>query len=260
MNSINGVDDLDFTGRRVIVTGAAWTGEHAGIGRATALAFAARGADLVLVDRNKAGLDRTIEEVTALGATCRPVVCDVTDRQAIFDAVGPCAADGVDVLASVAGITSFRPLVSMTESDVRAEVDLNLLSHVWMSQLVLPGMSERRDGSIVLVGSDSARYGNALLTMYCASKGGVMSLTRALAAEVGGDGVRVNCVSPGRTDSASRRMHAEHLRSGDLETVPPIGRIGQPPEIASLILFLASPLASYITGQIVSANGGLHRF
>lgn len=246
---------------RVLVTGAA--GDPASphplsIGAATAVELAPASTELCLMDRNAEGLRWTRERV-APGPLVREAVCDVRLPDAIAGALGALSPGGepYDVVVSVAGATRVRPFLDHDAQSLADEVTLNLLSHMWLAHQVLPAMCARGAGAFVCVGSDSAIVGAAGLTAYTAAKGGLMAFVRSLGREMGGSGVRVNCVSPGPTTTPSRARLAPRDVPDGFGDLPPLGRLGEPRDVASVIAFLASDAAGYVTGQTWSVNGGL---
>lgn len=241
-----------ITGAGSAVSSPAWS-----IGAATARRFAAAGAELVLTDKDEQGLAHTLG---SLGEPPPPVTlrcCDLTDPDQCDRVLGPDLGD-VDVLASVAGAAIVGPFASQPFGTLRAEVELNLIAHMWLAHRVVPGMVERGRGAIVFVGSDAARVGAAGVAGYAAAKGGLMSLTRCLARELGPSGIRVNCVSPGPTTTPSRGPDMAARAAPNFADLPPLGRLGEADDVARVIAFLAGPDAGHVTGQVLSVNGGLH--
>ena len=243
--------------RTVVVTGGA-----KGIGRATAARFAAAGDRVIALGRDAPALG-------ALGAAdaVGPVethVCDVTDEAAVtatFEQIGP-----VDVLVNNAGIGESAPLHQTTLDAWRRHLDVNATGAFLCMRAVTPGMKERGAGAIVSVASTAGRTGVPYTTAYTASKHAVIGLTRAIAAEYAGTGVRVNAVCPTfvRTEMTNRSIAHIVQRTGRtpqqaeeaLAQASPLGRLLEPDEVAEAILFLASPGAAAISGQAVVIDGG----
>jgi NAD(P)-dependent dehydrogenase (short-subunit alcohol dehydrogenase family) len=159
----------------------------------------------------------------------------------------------IGVLVNNAGIERPAHLESITERDWDATFAVNLKAQLFVIQAVAPGMRARRSGRIVNVASELALVGRAGLASYCASKAGVIGLTKALARELAGDGVLVNCVAPGPTDTD---LLPDSERTPELLSHIPLGRIAAPEEIAEVIWFLVSPANTWTTGQVFSPNGG----
>ncbi|MEA2294732.1 MAG: 2-keto-3-deoxy-L-fuconate dehydrogenase [Solirubrobacteraceae bacterium] len=237
---------LRFAGRRALVTGAG-----SGIGEAVARGLHAEGADVVLADL--AG-EHARAVAAELGDRAEPVQLDVRDE----DAVRAVARD-VDVLVNVAGIgsTTTAPATSL---DVWEDVfAVNARGTFLCCKHAIPGMVDRGRGAIVNMASVAALVGLRNRAAYCASKGAVVALTRALAVDHVGDGIRVNAVCPGTVDSPwVRRLVEEVGESLDaLRARQPLGRLGRPDEIAGAVLYLASDDAAFVTGTAFVIDGGL---
>jgi NAD(P)-dependent dehydrogenase (short-subunit alcohol dehydrogenase family) len=235
-----------FTGKRALVTGAA-----SGIGEATARLLHAEGADVVLADVDAARLDALAAE---LGERAEPRVVDVRDE----DAVAAVTA-GLDVLVNVAGIGSTQDAPG-TPLEVWEDVfAVNARGTFLCCKHAIPSMRERGGGAIVNVSSVAALVGLENRAAYSASKGAVVSLTRALAVDHVADGIRVNAVCPGTVDSPwVRRLVEEVGESLDtLRARQPLGRLGTTDEIAEAIAYLASDAAAFVTGSVLVIDGGL---
>jgi len=246
-------EKLDLTGEAAIVTGAA-----RGIGRAIALALAEFGADVAIFDIDGEGAERTAEEVEALGRRGLGLKVDVTKREEVEQGVRRVVEEfgKVDILVNNAGICINAPAEEMTEEQWDAVMDVNLRAVFICSQVVGREMIKRKKGSIVNIASMSGLIVNRPQPQvsYNASKAGVIALTRSLAVEWAKHGIRVNAISPGyiRTEIT--------LSRSDLipEWIPniPMGRMGEPEEVAALAVFLASEASSYVTGANFVVDGG----
>jgi NAD(P)-dependent dehydrogenase (short-subunit alcohol dehydrogenase family) len=236
---------FDFTGRRVLVTGAA-----SGIGAATAELFAAQGATLVLADRQG---DALKARAAALGAEAHSY--DQADAASIEQLAA--AAGAVDVLVNNAGILEVGPLLEMAPATVRRVLDVDLLGHILVMRAVARGMVERRRGAIVNTGSQLAFAGAATRAVYAAAKAAITQVTKSAAVEWAPHGVRVNCIAPGRTlTPLTAHLLADPVElARGLEHIP-AGRFGQPEDMARAILFLASDAADYVTGATLVVDGG----
>jgi NAD(P)-dependent dehydrogenase (short-subunit alcohol dehydrogenase family) len=244
-----------FTGQVAIVTGAG-----SGLGRATALRLAAEGAGVACLDVALAAAEDAVAAVRAAGGSARAFQVDVSDpisvRRAVAAAVE--ALGRPSVLVNCAGIGKFAHSHEMPFDDWSRIIAVNLTGTFLMSQAVLPHLLDG-GGNIVNVASNAGLMGQPYSAAYCASKGGVVQLTRALADEYMKRGVRVNAVAPGGI--ATPLQHAFKLPEGAdpkaiRKIMTPLGN-AQPEEVASLIAFIASDEGRYMTGSIVSIDGGL---
>lgn len=249
---------MRLAGKSAIVTGAA-----GGIGRATAVAMAAEGARVTVVDLNPAGLDEVAEQIRAAGGEAVTVVADVSVEADIEQVVTTAveAFGGVDVVFNNAGIIR-RTTVLETSVEMWDQVfAVNVRSIFLMCKRVVPIMAAAGGGSIINTGSGWGLKGGGRAVSYCASKGAVVNLTRALAIDHGAQGIRVNSVNPGDVDTGMLRDEARQLAqdtAGFLAEAAdrPLGRMGQPQEIAAAVVWLASDEASYVTGAALSVDGG----
>jgi len=246
-----------FQGHTVIVTGAA-----NGIGEATARAFAALGAAVVLADISDT--DELAAELAGRGAEVLPSRTDVTKADRVEEMVATSIArfGRLDVLVNAAGGFQRRiPTWEMSDEEWDGVVELNLKSVFLCSRAVLPAMIERRRGRIVNVASGAGRTATHVTTSpYSAAKGGVLAFTRHLAREVAPHGITVNAVAPGVTLSPRIEQVYDDSRRQELEAMVPLGRLARPDDQAGPIVILASAAAAYITGATLDVNGGRYMF
>ena len=244
--------EIDLTGKNALITGGA-----SGIGRACAIVLAQAGAQIALVDVNETGMAETVD---AAGGGLA-VACDLSDpdqilhmRQQVIDALG-----GVDILVHCAGIISYRRGISAVPlGEWNRVLDVNLRGTYLVCQAFIEGMKARRDGRIIAFSSLAARVGGIEVGIhYTASKAGLIGLTRTLAKEGGPYGITVNAVAPGfiLTGPVQQQLAG---REGEYAAQIPLRRLGEPQDVANVVLFLASPLASYITGAVLDINGGMY--
>jgi 2-hydroxycyclohexanecarboxyl-CoA dehydrogenase len=244
---------MRFDDKVVLVTGGA-----SGIGAAAVQALAGLGGDVLLGDVNLAKADEVAAAVRAGGGKVEVVRLDVTDQASIRACRDRVLATRgrLDVLASVAGWGHIQPFVENDDAFIDKVIALNLRGPIELARAFLPSMIERRSGRIVNVASDAGRVGSLGESVYSAAKGGVIAFTKALAREGARHGVLVNCVCPGPTDTPLLRSEPEKFLEAFLKAIP-LRRFGKPSEVADAIAFLASGRADYVTGQVLSVNGGL---
>ncbi len=229
-----------------------------GLGFATARLMAAHGAKVAVLD-----LARAEPDVAAgkLGTGHLGLVADVTDKASCEAAVSAVlsAFGRVDVLVNNAGVTQPRKVLDISGRDYDTVLDVSLRGALYMSQAVLPAMRFRKAGSIICISSVSAQRGGGILggPHYSAAKAGVLGLARAMARECGPDGIRVNCIAPGliRTDIFKGLIPEEKINA--IVDQVPLGRLGDPADIAGAAVFLASDLSRYCTGITLDVNGGM---
>jgi NAD(P)-dependent dehydrogenase (short-subunit alcohol dehydrogenase family) len=251
--------EIDLSGRRALITGAG----H-GVGRAIALAAAAAGAEVIVNDLDRDRAEGVVAEVVAAGGWAIVSVFDVTDHVAVADAVA--AVDPIDILVNNAGnagaerfaLTSF---VDSSPGDWAPYFAVNLYGVMHCTHAVLPGMIERGDGRVITIVSEAARRGETKMAAYSAAKAGAAGFSRAVAREVGRHGITVNNIALGTIDTQGRAEHAAtdpdaQARIDEQLRAYIVRRLGEPDDVAGLVTFLASPLASWITGQTYAVNGG----
>lgn len=250
----------DFKNKTVIVTGGA-----RGIGRAVVQAFAQAGANVVIADLRLADAEQTAKEIVK--CDCRRVVAvqtDVTKREDIDRLREETLRmfTRIDVLVNCAGWDRLLPFLKTTPELWQKVLNINFLGIVNMCHAILPHMVERKQGTIVNISSDTGRVGSFGEAIYASSKAAIMAFSKTLAREHARDNIRVNVVSPGLCETPLiEEMREDPLTAkilGSIVTFIPLKRLGQPEEIAPLVVFLASDAASYITGQVYSVNGGLN--
>eukprot|EP00416_Gambierdiscus_australes_P035750 CAMPEP_0171103332 /NCGR_PEP_ID=MMETSP0766_2-20121228/58861_1 /TAXON_ID=439317 /ORGANISM="Gambierdiscus australes, Strain CAWD 149" /LENGTH=323 /DNA_ID=CAMNT_0011563749 /DNA_START=50 /DNA_END=1021 /DNA_ORIENTATION=+ len=244
---------LDFTDKVVLVTGAS-----RGIGAAIADRFAAAGATVIGTATSDKGAEAISSRYTG-DLKGEGMKLDVVSQDEVTALVKAVTAKygGVDILVNNAGITKDTLMLRMKEADWTSVIDTNLNSIYRMSAAVLRGMTKKRFGRIVSISSVVGSMGNAGQANYAAAKAGMEGFTRALAREVASRGITVNSVAPGFIESDMTAVLKEEWKAKLLESVP-VGRLGQPSEIADAVLFLAAPASGYITGQSLHVNGGMY--
>ena len=234
------------------------TGAARGIGQAIALQLAADGADLALCDVKVEWLEDTAAKVKALGRRVETYAMNVADGAAVGEAVTKVAADfgRIDVLVNNAGITRDTLLIRMSEEDWDAVLDINLKGAFLVTKAVVKFMMKQRSGAIVNIASVVGIMGNAGQANYTASKAGLIALTKTTAKELGSRNVRVNAVAPGFIRTAMTDKLSEQAKEAMLRNVP-LGRPGEPEDVAKAVAFLAGDNAAYVNGQTLAVCGGM---
>ena len=243
---------MSLRGQIALVTGAS-----RGIGKAIALRLAAHGAVVIGTATSELGAAQISESLQNAGGS--GVVLDVTDDDAVralFDQLKQ-QTRSPDIVVNNAGITRDSLLVRMNNDEWSAVIDTNLSALFRVSRACARSMIKARNGRIINITSVVAARGNAGQANYAAAKAGVMGFTRALARELGARGITVNAVAPGFIDTDMTRALGDEARSQLVEQIP-LKRLGEPHEIADAVLFLAGPMAAYITGTTLHVNGGMY--
>lgn len=249
-----------MTARVAVVSGAG-----RGIGRAIAQAVALQGRQVAVCDILDADAAETVASILSAGGAARAYSVDVTSTDsvtaghlAIQDELGP-----VEIMVNCAGWDEFYAFVDTDEAFWDRVIEINYKGVLRWTHQVLPGMIDRRWGRILNIASDAARVGSSLEAVYAGAKGGVVSFTKTIAREAARAGVTANVVCPGPTDTELLRSAAASQGDkadkflGALSRAVPMGRIGQPAEVAAAVAFLCSEEAGFITGQTLSVSGGL---
>jgi 3-oxoacyl-[acyl-carrier protein] reductase len=234
------------------------TGAGRGIGRAIALKFAAEGADIACVSRTAENAEKVAAEVRALGRRAWALAVDVADAAAVAGAAEKILAEAgrVDILVNNAGITRDGLLMRMSEADWDAVLDTNLKGAFLFTKAFTRAFLKQRSGRILNIASVIGLIGNAGQANYAASKAALIGFTKSMARELGSRGITVNALAPGFVETDMTAALNEQVRADLLKTIP-LASLGQPEDIAHAALFLASPAARYITGQVLTVDGGM---
>lgn len=237
------------------------TGGSRGIGAASVLAFAKAGYRVAFTWHSSADAARRVVETvqqTVTGSTVLAILADAADSAQVRDAVAQTARElgGPQVLVCNAGIAQQKLFTDLTDEDWRRMMSVDLDGVFYACRAALPGMIREKYGRILCVSSMWGQTGGSCEVHYSAAKAGVIGLCRALAKEEGPSGITVNCVAPGVIDTDMMASFTEEDRAALAEETP-VGRLGTAKEIARTLVFLASPDAGYITGQVIGQNGGL---
>ncbi len=244
---------LSLTGKVAVITGAA-----RGIGRVITGELARAGASVALVDVVEEAATQSAEEIASGGTAARGYRCDVSSFEDAEAVAGRILADfgRVDILVNNAGITKDRLFVRMTPDDWAQVIGVNLTGAFNFTKVLAPAMLKQREGSIVNIASVVGQAGNAGQANYAASKAGLIGMTKSLAKEFATRGVRVNAVAPGFIRTTMTDALSEDIQTQMKQAIP-LGRFGEAGDVADVVMFLVSDLASYVTGQVINCDGGL---
>lgn len=235
------------------------TGASRGIGRVIALALAAQGAKVVASARNAEALEKLIAEIKAQGGDAVAVVGDVALETDANNLIGQAVASygTVNILVNNAGITRDGLLLRMKNDDWDTVLDTNLKGAFLCTRAAAKIMSKQRSGRIINMSSVVGEMGNAGQANYCASKAGLIGLTKSVARELARRNVTVNAITPGFIVTDMTENMTDKAREAMTEQIP-LGRLGESEDVANAVLFLASDQSSYITGQVLGVNGGMY--
>jgi NAD(P)-dependent dehydrogenase (short-subunit alcohol dehydrogenase family) len=248
-----------LAGRAALVTGAG-----SGIGRASAIRLAAEGAAVLCVDINHDAAATTAATITTNGHQATARATDIAERSACSEAVEQCVSEfgSIDVLVNCAGVNLPGVFHEAPDEIIDRTLAVNVKGTMYLCQFAIPHMLANGRGSIINIGSVNSIVSEPYLAIYSASKGAILMLSKGIALDYAKRGIRCNCVCPGWVDTPINYAHADMMGGldkiyGSIDTFQPIGRPGEPEEIASVVSFLASDDASFVTGSALVADGGM---
>ncbi|MEO1791055.1 MAG: glucose 1-dehydrogenase [Cyanobacteria bacterium J06629_19] len=240
------------------------TGAGSGIGKATAIRFAEEGAKVLCVDINLQTVASTVEEIHRAGGTADSFAADISVAEQTQRFIDSCVEHygSIDVLVNNAGVNLPGVFHEASHETIDRTLNVNVKGTMYASQAAIPHMLKQGKGAIVNISSVNGIVSEPYLTVYSASKGAIVMLTKGIALDYAKQNIRCNCVCPGWVDTPINYAHADLLGGidkvyADIDLFQPIGRPGEPREIANLVLFLASDESSLMTGSIVTADGGM---
>lgn len=244
---------MSLDGKVAVITGAA-----SGIGLATANTMAAAGAEVIVADINVDDGEKTAEAIRAKDQKADFVQLDVTDDNSIaaFKEQVLSTKGQVDIVVNVAGWGKNEPFMENSPDFWQTVIDLNLMGPIKLTRAFLDGMIERKSGKVIVVASDAGRVGSLGETVYAAAKGGAIAFCKSLSREMARYNINVNSICPGPTDTPLLAKVPEKYQEAFIRATP-MRRLGKPQELADAVLFFASAQSDFITGQVLSVNGGL---
>jgi NAD(P)-dependent dehydrogenase (short-subunit alcohol dehydrogenase family) len=255
-SNFNAMNAFRLDGKVAVVTGSS-----RGIGRSIAEHLSAYGAKVVVSSRKQPACEEVVERIRAAGGEAIAVPANIGDKAQLEQLVAATREHwgAIDILVcNAASNPYFGPMAGLSDEVFNKILQNNIVSNLWLANLVLPEMAQRRDGALIIISSIGGLKGTAMLGAYAVSKAADMQLARNLAVEWGKHNIRVNCIAPGlvRTDFARALWENPQLLART-EALTPLQRIGEPDDIGAIAVFLASRAAAFITGQTIVADGGI---
>jgi len=247
---------FDLTGRNAVVTGST-----KGIGKAIAVALAQHGARVVISSRDEKRVNSTVDELRSNDLEVIGIPCNVSRKNELQSLVSETNErwGNIDILVGNAAINPHYGSALEVPDEIFSKIlASNIQSNLWLAQLVAPGMRNKQDGAIIFVSSIGGFFGSEVIGTYCISKAGDFQLARNLAVELGPDNIRVNCIAPGlvKTDFARKLWEDPESSNARIQRTP-LGRLGEPDDVAGIAVYLASDAGRWTTGQTIVVDGGV---
>ena len=254
MSNNSAFEEISYAGQVVIVTGAG-----SGIGRSAAQLIASRGAKVICIDLNQAGVDECVDQITKSGATAESVVLDISNQKNVMEIITALGSKHkrLDALVNCAGYPgpTGKFVEDITWNDYQKVIEVNLFGAIWLTQAVLPIMKKQKYGRIVQVASIAGKEGNPKMAPYNTAKAGLIGFVKGVAKEVAVDGITINALAPAVIATPINVNTAKETLDYMISKIP-AGRLGEPSEVAEIIAFMGSKACSFTTGFTFDISGG----
>jgi len=254
MSNNSAFEEISYAGQVVIVTGAG-----SGIGRSAAQLIASRGAKVICIDLNQAGVDECVDQITKAGATAESVVLDISNQKNVIEVITTLGNKHkrLDALVNCAGYPgpTGKFVEDITWNDYQKVIEVNLFGAIWLTQAVLPIMKKQKYGRIVQVASIAGKEGNPKMAPYNTAKAGLIGFVKGVAKEVAVDGITINSLAPAVIATPINANTAKETLDYMISKIP-AGRLGEPSEVAEIIAFMGSKACSFTTGFTFDISGG----
>lgn len=254
MSNNSAFEEISYAGQVVIVTGAG-----SGIGRSAAQLIASRGAKVICIDLNQAGIDECVDQITKAGGAAESVVLDISNQKNVMEIITTLGSKHkrLDALVNCAGYPgpTGKFVEDITWNDYQKVIEVNLFGAIWLTQAVLPIMKKQKYGRIVQVASIAGKEGNPKMAPYNTAKAGLIGFVKGVAKEVAVDGITINSLAPAVIATPINKNTAKETLDYMISKIP-AGRLGEPSEVAEIIAFMGSKACSFTTGFTFDISGG----
>lgn len=254
MSNNSAFEEISYAGQVVIVTGAG-----SGIGRSAAQLIASRGAKVICIDLNQAGIDECVDQITKAGGAAESVVLDISNQKNVMEIITTLGNKHkrIDALVNCAGYPgpTGKFVEDITWNDYQKVIEVNLFGAIWLTQAVLPIMKKQKYGRIVQVASIAGKEGNPKMAPYNTAKAGLIGFVKGVAKEVAVDGITINSLAPAVIATPINKNTAKETLDYMISKIP-AGRLGEPSEVAEIIAFMGSKACSFTTGFTFDISGG----